>query len=76
MLPGHRNDQLGRSRLSDVLKGEWPRELVICLQDILKNDFGKVDEVIFQGVERPYDLIFCILGIGKIDLDEFAYVMF
>jgi hypothetical protein len=25
----------------------------------LKNDFGKVDEKVFQGVEKPYELIFC-----------------
>jgi hypothetical protein len=27
----------------------------------LKNDFGEVDEAIFQGAERPWEHIFCIL---------------
>jgi hypothetical protein len=37
----------------------------ICLLDILKNDFGEVDEAIFQGVERPWEFISCILGFKK-----------
>jgi hypothetical protein len=41
------------------LVGEWP----ICIQDVLKNDFDVVDEPMFQGVEWPYEIIFCILGI-------------
>jgi hypothetical protein len=45
--------------------GEWPRELTICLLDVLKYDFGEVDEAMFQVVERPCDLIFCIMGIEK-----------
>jgi hypothetical protein len=40
--------------------------------DVLKNDFGEVDEAIFQGIERPNELIFSILGIEKSDLDEVA----
>jgi hypothetical protein len=36
----------------------------------LKNDFGEVDEAMFQGVERPYELIFCILSIEKSYLGE------
>jgi hypothetical protein len=42
----------------------------------LKKDFVEVDEAMFQGVERPCELIFCILGIEKSYLDEAAYVMF
>jgi hypothetical protein len=38
-------------------------ELIICLLDVLKNDFGEVDEAMFQGVERPYEHMFCIQGI-------------
>jgi hypothetical protein len=38
----------------------------------LKNKFGEVDEAMFQGMERPCELIFCILGIKKSDLDEVA----
>jgi hypothetical protein len=51
-------------------------DLIICLQDVLKNDFGEVDEVMFKGVERRCEIIFCILGIEKSDLDDVAYVMF
>jgi hypothetical protein len=35
-----------------------------------KNDFGEVDESTFQGSERPYEVIFCMLSIEKSDLDE------
>jgi hypothetical protein len=52
--------------------GEWPWEHIICLQDVLKKYFGEVDEVIFQGVERQCELIFCILGMEKSDLDDVA----
>jgi hypothetical protein len=38
----------------------------------LKNDFGEVNEVMFQGFERPYDLILCIREMEKSDLDKFA----
>jgi hypothetical protein len=48
----------------------------ICLQDVLKCDFVEFDEAMFQGVERPCKLTFCILGIEKRDLDEVAEVMF
>jgi hypothetical protein len=44
--------------------GEWHWEL-ICLLDVLKYDFSEVDEAMFLGVERPCELIFCILGIQK-----------
>jgi hypothetical protein len=30
----------------------------------------------FQGVERQCELMFCILGIEKSDIDEVGYVMF
>jgi hypothetical protein len=52
--------------------GEWTLELIIGLLDVLKNDFGEVDEGMFQGVERPCEIIFCILVIEKSDLDEVA----
>jgi hypothetical protein len=32
----------------------------------------EIDEAMFQGVERSCELIFCILGIEKSDLDEVA----
>jgi hypothetical protein len=41
---------------------EWPWELIIYLLDVLKN-FGDVDEAMFEGVERPCEIFFCILGI-------------
>jgi hypothetical protein len=40
--------------------------------DVLKKDFGEVDEAMFQGVERPGEIIFTILGTEKSDLDEVA----
>jgi hypothetical protein len=51
--------------------GEWPLELIMCLLDVLKNDFGEVDEAMLEGV-RPNEFIFCILSIEKSDLDEVA----
>jgi hypothetical protein len=40
---------------------------------MLKKEFVEVDDAMFQGVERLCELIFCILGINKIDLDKFSY---
>jgi hypothetical protein len=31
----------------------------------LRNDFGEIDEAMFQGVNRPYEIIFCNTGIKK-----------
>jgi hypothetical protein len=31
-----------------------------------------VDEAMFEGVERPYEITFWILSIEKLDLDEVA----
>jgi hypothetical protein len=42
---GHSKKRFGRS---DVLSR--PLELIMCLLDFLINDFGKIDEVMFQGV--------------------------
>jgi hypothetical protein len=44
----------------------------MCLLDVLKNNFVEVDEALFQGIENPCDLIFCVMGIGKSELDEVA----
>jgi hypothetical protein len=38
--------------------------------DVLKNISREVDEAMFQDIKRPCELIFCILGIEKSDLDE------
>jgi hypothetical protein len=40
--------------------------------DVLKNDFGNVDEAMFQGIERPREIILCIQGFEKSDLDDVA----
>jgi hypothetical protein len=42
----------------------------MCLLDVLKNEFGVVDETMFQGVERPCELIHYIVGIEISFLDE------
>jgi hypothetical protein len=42
----------------------------------LKNDFGEFEETMFQGVERPYEFIFYVLGIQKSDLYEVPEKMF
>jgi hypothetical protein len=52
--------------------GEWPWELIICLQDVLRNDFCEVDEVMFRGVEGLFGLIFYILCFEKSNVDEVA----
>jgi hypothetical protein len=39
----HRKKRLDWSRLCDVLCTEWPREIIICLLCVLKNDFRDVD---------------------------------
>jgi hypothetical protein len=38
--------------------------------EVLKNDFGEVDEATFQGFERPSKVIFSILIIENSDLDK------
>jgi hypothetical protein len=48
----------------------------MCLLDVLKCEFGGVDESMFHGVNRPYELIFCSLGNQKSDLDVVAEMMF
>jgi hypothetical protein len=40
--------------------------------NVLKFDFGEVDESLFHDVERPFERIFYILGIEKSDLNEVA----
>jgi hypothetical protein len=39
-------------------------------------DFSEFDEAMFQGVERPCELIFFFLGIRKSELVEVAKVLF
>jgi hypothetical protein len=38
----------------------------------LKNDFGEVEKAMFQGVERPCEIIFRNVGIEKGDFYEVA----
>jgi hypothetical protein len=38
----------------------------------LKNDFGEKNKAMFEGVENPFELIYCIEGIEKSELDEVA----
>jgi hypothetical protein len=45
-------------------------ELIICLLDVLKNDFREVQETIFQGDKSPCELILCFLDIKISDFDE------
>jgi hypothetical protein len=52
--------------------GEWSSELIICFLDFSKKDFGEVDEVMFEGVVKPCEIIFGIMVIEKSDLDEVA----
>jgi hypothetical protein len=56
--------------------GEWPRELIICLLNILKCDFGDVDEAMLRVVERQFESIFYILGMQKRNLYDAAEVKF
>jgi hypothetical protein len=42
----------------------------------LKCDFEDVFDAMFQGVEKPQELIFYLLGNQKSDLDGIAEVLF
>jgi hypothetical protein len=59
--PAHRKKWLGRIRLN--------RLMILRTRNLpsgcFKNDFGEVDKAMFQGVERPCEFIFCILGTEK-----------
>jgi hypothetical protein len=44
--------------------------------NVLKCDFGDIDETMFHVVKRTNECIFYILGIEKRVLDEVAEVMF
>jgi hypothetical protein len=49
----------------DILRSEWPWELIISLLYVLKHDFGEVEEAKFQGVESPCELIFLSLESNR-----------
>jgi hypothetical protein len=55
--PGYLKKRLWQSHLSNVLTRRTG-QLIISLLNILKNDFGEVDEAMFQGVERPHEYVF------------------
>jgi hypothetical protein len=57
--------RLGRSLGSHIQVGEWPREFIIYLLEVLKLDFGEVDEAMIQTVKWPCEIIFYLLGIQK-----------
>jgi hypothetical protein len=51
---------------------ELPWELKIYLLHFLKYDFVEVDETMFQGVDGPCELIFCIPGNEERDCHDVA----
>jgi hypothetical protein len=44
--------------------------------NVSKYDLRVVDKATFPGVDRHCELIFCLLGIEKCDLDEVEEAMF
>jgi hypothetical protein len=52
-------------------KAIW-KENIICLLNVLKCDFGDVDEAMFHDVERSFERIFYNLGLQKSDFGEEA----
>jgi hypothetical protein len=67
---GHRKKQLCRSCISDILSRRLTLTTHIQPSRCVKNDLGEADEMMFQGVERPCEIIFDILFIEKSDLYE------
>jgi hypothetical protein len=65
-----RKNRLGLIRLSDILLGEWIWEHIISFLNVLKYDFGDVDEAMIHVVERSCKINFCILLVEKSVLDE------
>jgi hypothetical protein len=70
------------STLSIHTPGNYPKEentrysqhgesLKTRLLDVFNTDF-EIDEAMFEGVEKIYELLFCILSIEKRDFDEVA----
>jgi hypothetical protein len=74
--PGHPKRVLDEVAEVKFGVGEWPREFIICLLDVLKCEFGDVDEAMFQGVESPCEQIFCLLHVAKCDFGEVDKAMF
>jgi hypothetical protein len=68
--------QFGRNRGSDVLSRRMAHRIIMCLLEVLKNDFGEVVETMFQSVERQSERNILHPGQKERDLDEFTLVMF
>jgi hypothetical protein len=70
VLPGNRKMRLGRNLLGDVLS----RRMALITHNLhsgrLKNDFGEVEEAMFQSVERTSEVILCILSFEKMKVEE------
>jgi hypothetical protein len=64
--------RLGPICLSDVLSRRMALRTRYLPSGSLKKEFDEVDEVMFNDVKRPFELIFNILGFQKSDLDEEA----
>jgi hypothetical protein len=62
---GNRKNRHGRSRLRYVSSRRMALRNHNLSLDVLRNDFGEVDETMFQGIERPCKINFCIHGIEK-----------
>jgi hypothetical protein len=62
--------RFGRSRGSDVLDSLKAQRPIICPLAVLKNDFDELDRAMFQGVERPCELIFFIPVTEKTTLTK------
>jgi hypothetical protein len=45
---------------------------IICILDVLKNDFGEFVEAMILVVETPCEPIFCFMGVEKSELVEVA----
>jgi hypothetical protein len=56
--------------------GDWPLDLIICLLDVLINDFDEADEAVFLGVERKFEFILWFQDNEKSELVDVVSVMF
>jgi hypothetical protein len=67
--PAHRKKRLGQIYLNNDLSRRIALRTHIFLLDVLKYNFGEVDEAMFHDVERPFERISDVLGIKISDLD-------
>jgi hypothetical protein len=52
------------------------RDFISCLKIGPKYDLSVADKAMFQGVDRPCEVIFCLLNNQRCYLDEIEEVMF